>query len=197
MLKLGKYRLLYKMAQGGMAEIFSANCPDDESLAQQRICIKRIRPEFSDDADFLRMFRQEARFAMALNHPNVVKVFDFDTSAENCFIVMECIDGWDLKKIISAASAIGMPIPIGVAFNIFREILCALEAASAVKMDGRVQTVIHRDISPHNILVSKDGVAKLTDFGIARARGSSRVTRTGMVKGKLTYLSPEQAGGRE
>ncbi len=206
MAQCGKYRLLYKIAQGGMAEIFAAKGPG-ESVSESGatapitggglICIKQIRREFSDDPDFLQMFEQEARIAMSLTHPNIVRVFDFETGTGPCFLAMEFVDGWDLKKILATARDAGVMVPIGFAFKVFRDVLAALHEASSVMVDGVQRTIVHRDISPHNILVSRAGEVKLTDFGIARARGSSRMTRTGVIKGKLTYLSPEQATGGE
>lgn len=189
---VGNYRLRYKIAQGGMAEIFAA-----ESLSEKAptgpLCVKRIRPEFTDDAEFERMFIQEARIAMALRHPNVVRVFEFDKHDGRLFLAMEYIDGWDLKRVLAAARNVGVTVPLGFAFYVTKKLLSALQAARAVKVDGEIQTVVHRDISPHNILVAKDGGIKLTDFGIAKAKGCSRVTHTGIIKGKLAYLSPEQA----
>lgn len=193
MILAGKYRLLYKIAQGGMAEIFAATVVDSPDSHRELICIKRIRPEYSDDPEFERMFTQEAKIAMALNHPNVVRVFDFDKHEGRLFLAMEYVEGWDLKKVISAAKEMRVALPIGFAFHVFRGLLGALEAANRVVFDGKEQAVVHRDISPHNLLLAKDGTIKLTDFGIAKARGSSRITATGIIKGKLAYLSPEQA----
>ncbi|MBN2718697.1 MAG: serine/threonine protein kinase [Deltaproteobacteria bacterium] len=192
MTQWGKYILREKIAQGGMAEIFAADCLAADGVSMQRVCIKRIRPEYSDNPEFRQMFEREARIARAIRHPNVVNVFDFDTHQDHCFIAMELIDGWDLKKILNSAFEIGATLPVGFAFHVFAHILEALCAAASVWVDGKLQAVIHRDISPHNILISRKGEARLTDFGIAKSRDGSMMTRTGVIKGKLAYLAPEQ-----
>ncbi|MBN2341289.1 MAG: serine/threonine protein kinase [Deltaproteobacteria bacterium] len=194
---IGKYRLHHKIAQGGMAEIFTASRVNQTDDDAGLLCVKRIRPEFSSDADFVQMFEQEARIAMALHAPAVVKVFDFDAHQGRLFLAMEYVDGWDVKRILSTVRDLGTVVPVGFAFHVFSSLMSALQAARRVSVNGREEVVVHRDISPHNILVSKTGDVKLTDFGIAKARGSSRVTRTGVIKGKLAYLSPEQAAAAD
>ncbi len=191
--KWGKYILEHLLAKGGMAEIFMASASSSD--IDVPICIKRIRSEFSNDPEFESMFRQEARIAQSVNHPNVVKVFDFDRFDNCLFIVMEYVDGMDLKKVQRLTLDAGSAVPVGFAFYVLKSLLMALDAASLVEVDGEPSPVVHRDISPHNLLVSKSGDVKLTDFGIAKARGASTVTRTGVIKGKLSYLSPEQASG--
>ncbi len=193
--QFGRYVLERLMAKGGMAEIFSAR-PVDEPGAP-RLCIKRIRPEFSDDPEFESMFRQEARIALAIDHPFVVRVFEFDRHDGQLFIAMEFVDGMDLKALLQCTREAGIQVPLGFAFHATRCLLMALHAAALVRVNGELRPVVHRDISPHNLLVARSGEVKLADFGIAKARGSSTVTRTGVIKGKLAYLSPEQACGKE
>ncbi len=192
----GKYRLETLVARGGMAEVFRATATGTSGFTRP-VCIKRVRPELSDDPEFVEMFKREARISANLQHPNIVQVFDFDRYDGRLFLAMEYIEGMDVRQILKETAAIGVRVPVEFALHVTEGLLEALKHAHANVVDGVLMPVIHRDISPHNILVSQDGFVKLTDFGIAKARGGSSATRTGVVKGKLAYLSPEQASAQD
>jgi len=156
-----------------------------------------VRAEFSGDEEFVAMFRREAQIAAALQHPNIVQVFDFDQHDGRMFLAMEYVEGLDLRDILRQTGDLGLRVPLGFALHVAHGLLAALQRAHEHTVGGEPRPVVHRDVSPHNLLVSTEGFVKLTDFGIAKARGSTSATRTGVVKGKLAYLSPEQAGGGE
>jgi eukaryotic-like serine/threonine-protein kinase len=190
----GKYKLDALLARGGMAEVYRASQVGPSGF-ERPVCLKMVRPELSGDEEFVAMFRREAQIAAALQHQNIVQVFDFDEHAGRLFLAMEYVEGLDLRDILRQAEDIGLRLPVGFALHVAEGLLAALGRAHAHAVDGEPRPVVHRDVSPHNLLVSKDGFVKLADFGIAKARGSTSATRTGIVKGKLAYLSPEQASG--
>ncbi len=192
----GKYRLEALVARGGMAEVFRATATGTSGFTRP-VCIKRVRPELCDDPEFVEMFEREARISANLQHPNIVQVFDFDRYDGRLFLAMEYVEGMDVRHILKETAALGVRGPVEFALHVTEGLLEALKHAHANTVDGVQMPVIHRDISPHNILVSVDGFVKLTDFGIAKARGGSSATRTGVIKGKLAYLSPEQASAQE
>ncbi len=190
----GKYKLETLLAVGGMAEIFKASIVGPSGFIKP-VCLKRVRTEFSSDPQFVEMFESEARIAAALHHSNIVQVFDFDRHDGQLFLAMELVEGLDLKQILQLAAELKLRVPISFAIYVVKGLLAALAHAHELKLEGESRPVIHRDVSPHNILVSGEGAVKLVDFGIAKAKGMSNVTRTGLIKGKLAYLSPEQARG--
>lgn len=186
----GRYVLEERLALGGMAEIFRARTRT-EGFAK-RICIKRILPSFLDSADFVMMFRDEAALAARLTHTNVVQVFDFGEEDGSLFLAMEFIDGADLRTLMKEATAQGERFPIGQAVQIAIQMCRGLHYAHTLVADGTPLHIVHRDISPHNVLISRAGEVKITDFGIAKAAARSTHTGTGVVKGKLAYMAPEQ-----
>jgi serine/threonine-protein kinase len=190
----GKYVLKRLIARGGMAEVYEATKGGPSGFAKQ-VCLKRIRPDLSDDPEFVQLFESEARIAATLHHQNIVSVIDFDMHQGQQFLAMEFIDGLDLRHIIRDASLLGLRIPVEFSIYVMENLLAALDHAHNQHRGQEPRPVIHRDVSPHNVLVSKNGEVKLTDFGIAKAAGLSNVTRTGVVKGKLSYLSPEELAG--
>ncbi len=159
------------------------------------VCLKRIRSELSNDDEFVAMFQTEARIAAMLHHTNIVSVSDFDRHAGRLFLAMEYVDGSDLKQIISEANRIGLRLPIEFAVYMMDGLLAALDHAHTYHRNGKPQPIIHRDVSPHNVLVSLAGQVKLTDFGIAKSNGVSSATQVGVIKGKVAYVSPEQING--
>lgn len=196
--QIGKYRLIRKIAQGGMAEIFLANQTGPVGF-NKTLVIKRILPHLAEDPKFVDMFLDEARIAAQFNHPNVVQIFDLGEVDEQYFIAMEYIDGYDLAQVAERASEFGRNVPPPVVARVIADALKGLNYAHTFKdpTTGEPLNLVHRDISPHNILVNKDGGAKIVDFGVAKAKTSSVKTQTGAVKGKFSYMAPEQIAGEE
>ena len=190
----GRYQILEPLAVGGMAEVFRAQTAGASGFLKE-VVIKRILPSYSEDPHFVKMFVDEARIAARLHHPNIVQVFDFDVVDGTYYIAMEYVEGVDLSTFLETASRQGTRLELSECFFVVKEIAKALDYAHRRRHKGRHLNIIHRDVSPHNIMVSFEGAVKLTDFGIAKA--SSRATRTqeGIVKGKTAYMSPEQAAG--
>jgi serine/threonine protein kinase/ABC-type glycerol-3-phosphate transport system substrate-binding protein len=189
-IRLGKYALLERIAVGGMAEVFRAAIYGAEGFAKELI-IKRILPDISEDQSFVRMFIDEARLASQLDHPNIVQVFDFDCADGVYFIAMEYVRGRDLGYVLKRAGEGGAKLPEAAALYVFAQLLEALRYAhEKTDAEGRPLEIVHRDVSPQNILLSFEGEVKLADFGIAKAAGSSR-TATGSLKGKYRYMAPE------
>ena len=190
-----KYILTERIAQGGMAEIHLGKLVGSDGFA--RACaFKRILPHYAQDNEFIEMFRNEANVAKQLQNKNIVQVFDFVSDGSSYMLVLEFVDGQDLRGVLSAAEQKGKRIPIELACFIAMETLLGLSYAhSAVDVTGKSMGIIHRDVSPQNILLSYDGDIKLTDFGIAKAGSQNSNTRVGVLKGKFRYMSPEQASG--
>ncbi len=176
----GRYRLLELLGQGGMATIYRAR----DAQLERDVAVKLLRPEFGKDPDFLARFRDEARAAASLNHPNIVAVFDFGEDASGPYIVMELVDGQDLGAILRENG----PLAPRQAARVSVEVAKALHAA-------HVRGIVHRDVKPSNVLVGRDGRVKVADFGIARALAESQLTMPGVTMGSVHYFSPEQARG--
>ncbi len=194
--RFGKFVLLNRIAFGGMAEVFRAKM--EGAVGFQRIvAIKRILPEYSEDPTFIQMFTDEARIAGSLTHPHIVQINELGEVDGIYYISMEMIDGIDLARVIKIRRTLGMPIPLGIILDVVIPVCKALHYAhTAVDPNNNPLQMIHRDVTPHNILISKKGEIKLTDFGIAKAAQNIAQTAVGELKGKLSYMSPEQAEGR-
>jgi serine/threonine-protein kinase len=194
--RFGKYLLLNRIAVGGMAEIFLARQEGLEGF-EKTICIKRIRPHLSSQPNFVRMFLNEAKLAAQLNHPAIVQIYDLGRINDSYFIAMEYISGRDMSRIIPKAEKAGIPFPMIYALRIASSVCEGLYYAHT-KTDafGNPLNIVHRDITPENALVSWDGTVKIVDFGIAKANTQIEQTRAGEIKGKLSYMSPEQAMGK-
>lgn len=178
---ISRYRIMELIGEGGMALVYKAN----DLLLNRIVAVKVLRPQFASDAQFVERFRREAQAAASLSHPNVVNIYDVGQDGGIYFIVMEFVQGRDLKTIMREDPA---TFTVKKVVDIAIQICRALEHAHA-------KNVIHRDIKPHNILITDDGVVKVTDFGIARAVSSATLTQTGMIIGSVHYFSPEQAKG--
>jgi eukaryotic-like serine/threonine-protein kinase len=198
-----RYRPLFKLDSGGMAEVYVAEA---ESMAgfKKKVAIKRILPGLLKDERFVRMFLDEARLSLHLNHANIVSIFDIGKSQAadsqlSYFIVMEYVEGTNLKYLLQYMSRKRVPVPVHLTVWIVNEILKGLDYAHNLRdpETGRTLAVVHRDISPPNILISWNGEVKLTDFGLAKASTQVESTDPGVVKGKFSYLSPEAANGHE
>ncbi len=191
----GSYELVAKLATGGMAEIFLAR-GTDAAARGQLVVIKRILPHLADDEHFVTMFRDEAALASKLEHPHVCKVYTLGHQQGTWFIVMEYLHGVALSRLLSKLSRAKQLLDLRVVATIVIQACEGLHHAHELTEHGALLNVVHRDVSPPNIFLGADGVVKLLDFGIAKARGASSKTRTGTVKGKNAYMSPEQILGK-
>mgnify|MGYP000715614304 CR=1 FL=1 len=177
----GRYELIEKIGEGGMAVVYKARC----RLLNRYVAIKILRPEFTKDAQFVENFKRESQAAAGLQHPNIVSVYDVGKEGNIHFIVMELIDGRPLSDIIQERA----PMDYKTSIELIKQVASALSVAHR-------NHIIHRDVKPHNIMITKDGMAKLADFGIAKAvSDSTLVTETSKVIGSVHYFSPEQARG--
>ncbi|QDE70092.1 MULTISPECIES: serine/threonine protein kinase [Myxococcus] len=194
--RFGKYRLIDRIAVGGMAEIFLAHQQQDDGR-ESPVVIKRIRPHLSKHAAFVKMFLNEARLASQLNHPNVVQIHDLGKIADSYFIAMDYVSGRDMRRVVPKAEALGIPFPLVYAVKIASCVCAGLHHAhTKVDLYGNPLNIVHRDVSPENIVVAFDGSVKILDFGIAKAANQMEQTRNGEIKGKLSYMSPEQCLGK-
>ncbi|HSN28910.1 MAG TPA: serine/threonine-protein kinase [Kofleriaceae bacterium] len=195
--QLGRYHLLDRIAFGGMAEIYRAKTFDAQGTPHL-VAVKRVLAHLAEDDDFIQMLVDEAKIASVLRHGNIARVYEFARAHGEYFIAMEHVDGKDMRTVLERCRAKKKPIPPEHAAYIAAEVGAALHAAhSAVDSRGRPLRIIHRDVSPSNIICSYAGEVKLCDFGIAKATLSRVTTKTGVIKGKVKYMSPEQALGRK
>jgi serine/threonine protein kinase/pSer/pThr/pTyr-binding forkhead associated (FHA) protein len=191
----GPYFLEKLIAIGGMAEIYLARTRGLAGFEKQLV-LKVIQPELAGNDQFVQMLVDEAKIAVGLNHPNIAQTFDLGKISNSYFISMEFVDGADFFQILKGLSDMEVDIPIDAAVYVVHEALCGLDYAHNKRdTSGSALQIIHRDISPQNILLSRHGEVKIVDFGIAKAANLSHKTRAGVIKGKLVYMSPEQAWG--
>ena len=196
-LRLGPYELVRRIATGGMAEVYVARRGGPHGF-QKTVAVKRILPQFARDPDFVAMFVDEARVCARLTHPNIVQVFDFGEQDGELYMAMEYVDGTTGARLIRSAAMSGDEVPLEVCIHTTLSILRGLEHAHGARDgEGKPLSLVHRDVSPGNVLIDRTGTVKLTDFGIARAAEIERRTDAGQLKGKLGYMSPEQVVGRE
>ncbi|NTX62104.1 protein kinase [Myxococcus sp. CA051A] len=193
----GRYQLLKRLAMGGMAQLYLARQPGPEGF-EKLVVVKRILPHLAENDDFVKMFLDEARIAARLNHANVVQIFDLGAQDDSFFIAMEYIHGEDMRRVWKQSEAVGQPIPVPLVCRILIEACSGLDYAHkrTDPTSGRPLDIVHRDVSPQNILVTFEGGVKVVDFGIAKAADQATVTRSGVLKGKYSYMSPEQAAGQ-
>jgi eukaryotic-like serine/threonine-protein kinase len=191
---LGKYRLIAELGHGGMAEVFLSVVRGPAGF-NKLVVIKQIRPQLAEDPEFLGMFLDEARLAARLSHPNVVQTNEVGQEGERYFIAMEYLEGQPLNRVIHRLQKSG-GLPLGMHLKIIRDTLAGLQHAHELcDYDGTPLDVVHRDVTPHNVFITYDGQVKVVDFGIAKALNSSSETRSGVLKGKVAYMAPEQARG--
>ena len=191
--QFGKYTLVEKIGTGGMAEVYKAVQKVHLDL-ERIVAIKGILSYYSEDKTFIQMFLDEAKIGLQLSHPNIAQVYEIGEHQGQYFIAMEYVDGPNLSTLLKRLKTLGLLPPPAYALFITEKIASALFAAhSSTDNKGSVQNVIHRDVSPHNILISSKGHIKLIDFGVAKAKNSIVMTEVGTVRGKLFYLSPEQS----
>jgi serine/threonine protein kinase len=193
-----RYRIIERIAAGGMAEVFKGVAESIQGF-RKNVAIKRVLPALTKNKKFVAMFLDEARLSLHLQHANIVQVFDIGHTDETYFIVMEYVDGIDLKRLVEWRRRIGRLLTIGQTVYIIMEVAKGLAYAheAAHPETGRPLGIVHRDVSPPNVLLSRNGEIKVTDFGLAKAAVQVETTDPGVVKGKMSYLSPEAARGEE
>jgi serine/threonine-protein kinase len=189
---LGRYEILVPIADGGMASVWAARMKGQRGF-QKIVAIKQMRPELSDDPNFETMFLDEASLVSRIRHPNIAEILDLGEEDDTLYQVMEFVDGEPLNRLIRQAKG-GLPVPLAV--RIIKDACAGLHAAHELRdEEGTLINLVHRDVSLQNILVTYDGVTKIIDFGVAKALSNLQKTSVGQVKGKVPYMSPEQAMG--
>jgi serine/threonine-protein kinase len=192
---VGRYVLYGELASGGMATVHFGRLSGPVGFSRT-VAIKRLHPHFAKDPEFVTMFLDEARLCGRIRHPNVVPTLDVVTTQGEIFIVMEYVAGEALSKLMRTAGQKNILMPPRVAATIMSSVLHGLHAAHQTKDEhGRELGIVHRDVSPQNVLVGADGTARVLDFGVAKAAGRMQTTRDGQVKGKIAYMPPEQLSG--
>ncbi len=193
---IGRYAIHREIASGGMASVHFGRLNGPSGFART-VAIKRAHPHLARDKDFADMFMDEARLAARIHHPNVVPMLDVIETPDDLVLVMEYVHGEPVSRLLQAAKEKGEPVPPAVAASIIIDTLHGLHAAHDAKSEqGEPLNIVHRDVSPQNILVGVDGISRLVDFGIAKAAGRLHQTRDSSVKGKYAYMSPEQVRGQ-
>ena len=193
--RVGRYQVLSRLAVGGMAELFLAVATNPDGTPAL-VTLKRILPDLAAQDEFVRMFINEARISLSLEHQNIARVYELGQDDGDLFIAMEFVAGQSLTNILRAFRAAGRPVPLGFAAMVARDLCRALQAAHELTLsNGELAPVIHRDVSPNNIMVSYSGEVRVIDFGVAKAKGSLSRTGNDVVKGSIGYMSPEQARG--
>ena len=194
---VGRYALFDEVAAGGMATVHLGRLVGQVGFSRT-VAVKRLHPQYSKDQDFVSMFLDEARLASRIQHPNVVSTLDVVKTRDELFLVMEYVQGEALSKLVRNAAKRGERIPPPIVGSVMSGMLHGLHAAHEAKSETREPlNLVHRDISPQNVMVGVDGVARVLDFGVAKAAMRSGATRDGQMKGKLSYMSPEQLNGKE
>jgi eukaryotic-like serine/threonine-protein kinase len=194
--RLGRYRLIKPLGVGGMAEAFKATCSGPGGF-ERTVVVKRILPANCEDPEFLRMFTAEAKILGMLHHPNVVQVYDFGEADGTLFLVLEFVDGPSLGRLLRVLRNANRPLPLAIAAHFARDLCRALDYVHGLRgIDGEPLNVIHRDVTPSNVVLTSAGSLKLLDFGIAKYESSEAQTQHRYVKGKPAYLAPEVIEGR-
>ena len=195
-LQFGKYLILDKIATGGMAELYLSKIMGDQGFAKL-VAIKKILPHLVTEEDLVKSFIDEAKLAAFLQHENIIQVYDFGSMEGTYFIAMEYLFGKDLRSIVNKSKTIELLLSIENALLITTKVCAGLDYSHKLKdFVGKPLNIIHRDISPPNIFITYDGQVKIIDFGIAKCASLNHTTQRGFLKGKLTYMSPEQAVGK-
>ena len=191
---IGRYEILSLLGQGGMARVFLA-LQRGAFASEKLVVLKQLRPELVSDEQFLAMFMDEARIALQLHHPNVVHTYEVGTEQGDYFLTMEFLEGLTLSQIIRKAGREGLPLHLHI--WILSQVLAGLAYAHDLRaLDGEPLGIVHRDVTPSNVMITSSGEVKLLDFGIAKAAGALSLTQQGVIKGKLGYVAPEQCLGR-
>ncbi|MBU8899419.1 serine/threonine protein kinase [Corallococcus sp. H22C18031201] len=190
--RIGKYEILTRLSMGGMAELFLAFTSGPGGF-RKFVAVKQILPDIKKDDQFVKMFLDEARITAAFSHANIGQVFDLGEEDGELYLAMEFLPGQNLEQVVKAASRKGQPLPVGFSSRVLRDSCLGLHYAHHfTDPAGKPVAVVHRDVSPKNVMITYDGVVKVIDFGIAKARGKLGRTQVGTVKGTSGYMSPEQ-----
>ena len=193
--RVDRYELVGELASGGMATVYLARLGGVGGF-QRFVAMKRLHPHLQNEKEFVEMFLDEARLSAGIHHPNVVAILEVGASPVGYYLVMEFVEGDTLARLLARAASNGQRIPTPIALRMLLDTLAGLHAAHELKNDqGELVHLVHRDVSPQNVLVGVDGIARITDFGVARATSRLTSTRVGQLKGKLAYMAPEQAKG--
>lgn len=193
---IDRYELVAEIASGGMATVYLARLSGVGGF-QRFVAIKRLHPHLAKDDEFVQMFLDEARLAAGIHHPNVVPILEVGANERGFYLAMEYIEGDTLARLLARAASGATPLPIDIGLRIVIDTLVGLHAAHELRDDrGEPTELVHRDVSPQNILVGVDGVSRISDFGVARAATRLTATRSGQLKGKIAYMAPEQAAGQ-
>ncbi|MBL8685370.1 MAG: serine/threonine protein kinase [Myxococcales bacterium] len=193
--RFGRYEVITEIASGGMATVFLGRALGAAGFARL-VAIKCLHPHVAKDDEFVQMFMDEARLAARIRHPNVVPTQDLENGDDGLFLVMDFVDGEGLLGLLRGVFKDRKRVPVPIALRIALDVCAGLHAAHELTgQSGEPLRLVHRDVSPHNILVGVDGISRITDFGIARAEERLSVTRDGQIKGKIAYMAPEQTSG--
>jgi serine/threonine-protein kinase len=193
--RLERYELIAELAAGGMATVLLARLSGAGGF-QRLFAIKRLHPHLAHEQDFVQMFLDEARLAARIHHPNVVPILEVGTSEAGYYLVMEYIEGETLARLLTTCAQAGLRVPPRIALRIIQDVLAGLDAAHELRDDdNQPLNIVHRDVSPQNVMVGVQGTSRITDFGVAHAASRLSNTRDGQLKGKLGYMAPEQARG--
>jgi eukaryotic-like serine/threonine-protein kinase len=195
--RVDRYELMGEIASGGMATVYLARLTGMGGF-QRFVAMKRLHPHLASEKEFVEMFLDEARIAARIHHPNVVPILEVGASPVGYYLVMEYIEGDTLARLLARAASTGKKLPVPIALRVAIDMLSGLHAAHELHDDqNQPVNLVHRDVSPQNVLVGQDGIARITDFGVARAASRLTATRVGQLKGKIAYMAPEQAAGSE
>lgn len=193
--RIDRYNLVAEIASGGMATVFLASLSGVGGF-RRFVAIKRLHPHLAKEQEFVEMFLDEARLAAGIHHPHVVPILEVGASERGYYLVMEYIEGDTLARLLARAATSGQRLPPGIGVRILVDMLTGLHAAHELRDEqGEPTELVHRDVSPQNVLVGLDGNSRITDFGVARAASRLSATRAGQLKGKIAYMAPEQAVG--
>ena len=192
---IDRYELVAEIASGGMATVFLARLSGVGGF-QRFVAIKRLHPHLANENEFVQMFLDEARLAAGIHHPNVVPILEVGASDRGYYIVMEYVEGNTLAHLLARAATAGVAMPASIALRVVIDMLAGLHGAHELKdSQGNSAELVHRDVSPQNVLVGMDGISRITDFGVARAASRLSGTGAGELKGKISYMAPEQTSG--
>ncbi|MCO5141709.1 MAG: serine/threonine protein kinase [Oligoflexia bacterium] len=199
--KFGRYVIVDPIAVGGMAEIYRARLSGggDAASPDRIIVIKKVIANLSQNSEFIQMFEEEIKITVGLTHPNIIQIYDYGKVEDQYFMAMEYVEGKNLRQFVKRLADMKSMFSIDMSCHIISQVCHALAYAHSFKdrLTGKSLGIVHRDISPQNVMISYDGAVKLFDFGIAKAKSASEATRAGVIKGKPSYLSPEQINGEE